>query len=135
LLAELAVYKSKSSSGAGEGAPEEDEEAAALKEEMATVKARVDAARLDLAAVNKRHAELSRKYDAVPLRAELVQYQRRFVELYDEIAAKHRETKQYYTLYNSLEDQKVRQCNPWSFGIWMCYHGLQIRICVRFRCK
>ena len=81
-----------------------------MAEETAIVKSRVDASRLDLAGVNKRLAELSRRHDAVPLRAELVQYQRRFVELYDEIASKHRETKQYYTLYNSLEDQKVRIC-------------------------
>jgi hypothetical protein len=59
---------------------------------------------------------LQRKIDDVPSRAELTQYQRRFVELYEQgsvnmmrllmfaVAAKHRETKQHYTLYNTLCD-------------------------------
>lgn len=50
---------------------------------------------------------LQRKIDDVPSRAELTQYQRRFVELYEQVAAKHRETKQHFGLYNTLCD--VRQ--------------------------
>jgi hypothetical protein len=34
------------------------------------------------------------------------QYQKRFLELYNEVAAKHRQTKQFYTLYNTLEDKR-----------------------------
>uniref|UniRef100_A0AAR5Q5A4 Coiled-coil domain-containing protein 93 n=1 Tax=Dendroctonus ponderosae TaxID=77166 RepID=A0AAR5Q5A4_DENPD len=49
---------------------------------------------------------LHRIVDDVPCRAELAQYQHRFLDLYDQVAAKHKETKQYYSLYNSLEDQR-----------------------------
>ena len=50
---------------------------------------------------------LQRKIDDVPSRAELSQYQKRFIELYDQVAAKHRETKQHYILYNTLLDVKL----------------------------
>jgi len=49
---------------------------------------------------------LQRKIDEIPSRAELSQYQRRFVELYNQVSAKHTETKQFFTLYNTLEDTK-----------------------------
>ena len=35
-------------------------------------------------------------------RAELVQYERRFVEVYEQIAANLEETRRYYTKYNTL---------------------------------
>jgi hypothetical protein len=97
---------------------------------------------------NREIALLQRKIDEVPSRAELSQYQKRFVELYDQgapsflfvslscwlggvfvalicllcvfsllllfvwithvsVANKHRETKQYYALYNTLTDTKL----------------------------
>ena len=37
-------------------------------------------------------------------RAELVQYERRFVEVYEQIAANLEETRRYYTKYNTLTD-------------------------------
>lgn len=60
-----------------------------------------------LARKNREIASLQRKIDEVPSRAELSQYQRRFVELYNQVAAKHKETKQFYTLYNTLDDTKM----------------------------
>lgn len=36
-----------------------------------------------------------------------MQYQRRFVELASQVLTKLRETKQFYTLYNSLDDTKL----------------------------
>ncbi|XP_063701709.1 coiled-coil domain-containing protein 93 [Culicoides brevitarsis] len=48
---------------------------------------------------------LNRALD-VPSRSELAQYQRRFLELYTQVSAKHKETKQFYTLYNTLNDTK-----------------------------
>lgn len=68
---------------------------------------KLKALRLQLAKKNRSIATLQRQLDEVPSRAELAQYQRRFLELYNQIAAKHKETKQYYTLYNSLEDSRV----------------------------
>ncbi|KAH1003232.1 coiled-coil domain-containing protein 93 [Dendroctonus ponderosae] len=63
-------------------------------------------ARRQLANRNRTVARLHRIVDDVPCRAELAQYQHRFLDLYDQVAAKHKETKQYYSLYNSLEDQR-----------------------------
>jgi len=47
---------------------------------------------------------LKRKIDDVASRAELVQYERRFVELYEQIASNLEETRRYYTKYNTLTD-------------------------------
>ncbi|XP_030752713.1 coiled-coil domain-containing protein 93 isoform X2 [Sitophilus oryzae] len=62
--------------------------------------------RLNLAKKNQIVAKLQRQLDDVPNRAEMNQYQKRFLELYNQVAAKHKETKQYYTLYNTLEDKR-----------------------------
>ncbi|KAL1527059.1 hypothetical protein AB1Y20_015743 [Prymnesium parvum] len=51
-------------------------------------------------------ALLQRKLDDVPNRAELVQYERRFRELYHQVASKLEETKKYFNLYNTLEERK-----------------------------
>ncbi|XP_075386387.1 coiled-coil domain-containing protein 93 isoform X2 [Tenrec ecaudatus] len=56
---------------------------------------------------NREIAILHRKIDEVPSRAELIQYQKRFIELYGQISAVHKETKQFFTLYNTLDDKKV----------------------------
>ncbi|KAF5276525.1 hypothetical protein FQA39_LY06594 [Lamprigera yunnana] len=63
--------------------------------------------RLQLARKNRSVALIQRKLDEIPSRAELAQYQKRFLELYNQVAAKHKETKQYYTLYNTLEDTRT----------------------------
>ncbi|XP_034231941.1 coiled-coil domain-containing protein 93 isoform X2 [Thrips palmi] len=65
------------------------------------------AVRLRLARATRTTASLQRQLDDVPGRAELAQYQRRFLELYSQVAAKHKETKQFYTLYNTLSDTKL----------------------------
>ncbi|XP_031837895.2 coiled-coil domain-containing protein 93 [Nomia melanderi] len=67
----------------------------------------VTKARLQLAKKNRAIASLTRQLDDVPGRSELTQYQRRFMELYNQVSAKHKETKQYYTLYNTLDDTKL----------------------------
>ncbi|XP_063964183.1 coiled-coil domain-containing protein 93-like [Lytechinus pictus] len=63
--------------------------------------------RLLQARKNREISQLQRKIDEVPTRAELTQYQKRFVELYNQVASTHRETKQFYTLYNTLDDTKL----------------------------
>ncbi|KAK6482995.1 coiled-coil domain-containing protein 93-like [Huso huso] len=63
--------------------------------------------RLLLARRNREIAILQRKIDEVPSRAELTQYQKRFIELYGQVAATHKETKQFFTLYNTLDDKNV----------------------------
>uniref|UniRef100_A0A671KRP5 Coiled-coil domain-containing protein 93 n=1 Tax=Sinocyclocheilus anshuiensis TaxID=1608454 RepID=A0A671KRP5_9TELE len=56
---------------------------------------------------NREIAILQRKIDEAPSRAELTQYQKRFIELYSQVSATHKETKQFFTLYNTLDDKKV----------------------------
>ncbi|XP_072029875.1 coiled-coil domain-containing protein 93-like [Amphiura filiformis] len=63
--------------------------------------------KLLLARKTREIALLQRKIDEVPTRAELSQYQRRFVELYNQVGNTHTETKQFYTLYNTLDDTKL----------------------------
>ncbi|KAM9804578.1 coiled-coil domain-containing protein 93 [Neosynchiropus ocellatus] len=63
--------------------------------------------RLLMARRNREIAILQRKIDDVPSRAELTQYQKRFIELYSQVSATHKETKQFFTLYNTLDDKKV----------------------------
>ncbi|XP_046603725.1 coiled-coil domain-containing protein 93 isoform X2 [Neodiprion virginianus] len=70
-------------------------------------KERVNKLRLQVAKKNRAIASLTRQLDDVPGRSELTQYQRRFLELYNQVSAKHKETKQYYTLYNTLDDTKL----------------------------
>ncbi|XP_071102764.1 coiled-coil domain-containing protein 93-like isoform X1 [Haliotis cracherodii] len=86
----------------------EDKARAGLIDKQYTAdKEKLHKIRLLLARKNREIAGLQRKIDEVPTRAELSQYQRRFVELYSQIAAKHKETKQFYTLYNTLDDTKL----------------------------
>ena len=53
---------------------------------------------------NRAISNTQRKIDTIPTRAELVQYERRFVELYDQVRWKFEETKQYYVRYNTLSE-------------------------------
>jgi len=55
----------------------------------------------------KRNQEISaivRLIDDIPTRAELLQYERRFVELYELVGEKLKETRKYFALYNTLEE-------------------------------
>uniref|UniRef100_A0A1B0AF18 Coiled-coil domain-containing protein 93 n=1 Tax=Glossina pallidipes TaxID=7398 RepID=A0A1B0AF18_GLOPL len=79
----------------------EEREAAIFAE-----KERIRTLKLQLAKRNRGIVAIQRQLDNIPDRTELAQYQRRFHELYNEMSAKHLETKQYYTLYNTLNDKK-----------------------------
>lgn len=91
----------------GEGSAEEKEHIAALKEHYLADQQRLQKIKALLARKNRETALLQRKIDEVPSRAELAQYQRRFIELYDQVSSTLTETRQFYDLYNSLEDQKT----------------------------
>ncbi|GAB5354631.1 hypothetical protein AAMO2058_000135300 [Amorphochlora amoebiformis] len=54
---------------------------------------------------NLQIARVTRQIDAIPTRAELLQYQRRFVELYELVSNKLVETRKYFELYNMLEEK------------------------------
>lgn len=44
-----------------------------------------------------------KQIDEIPTRIELIQYEKRFVELYDEVALTLDETRKYYCVYNTLK--------------------------------
>ncbi|XP_023245074.1 coiled-coil domain-containing protein 93-like [Copidosoma floridanum] len=77
-------------------------------------KKKTNSMKLQVAKKNRSIASLTRQLDDVPSRSELTQYQRRFMELYNQVATKHKETKQYYTLYNFLDDSKLYFCKELS---------------------
>uniref|UniRef100_A0A6B2E8B7 Coiled-coil domain-containing protein 93 n=1 Tax=Phlebotomus kandelakii TaxID=1109342 RepID=A0A6B2E8B7_9DIPT len=83
------------------------DEEAAIRNELDVEKQRLQVLRLQLAKQNRAIVTLQRQLDAIPDRTELTQYQSRFLELYNQVSAKHRETKHFYTLYNTLEDTKT----------------------------
>lgn len=56
-----------------------------------------------LAETNLEVANTSRIIDDVPTRTELIQYERRFVELYQQVEWKLEETRKYYDMYNTLD--------------------------------
>ena len=70
-------------------------------------KAKFDPFRKVSAELDREIAKLNRQLDAVPTSAELVQYERRFSELYEQASWKYAETQQAYNSYNMLTE-KVR---------------------------
>lgn len=84
-----------------------DEDIAEHQRELEVELERLKALRLQLAKRNRAYVAVNRQLDNIPDRTELAQYQRRFLELYNQVSAKHRETKQFYTLYNTLDDTKL----------------------------
>ena len=66
---------------------------------------KVNRLRRQLASVSQAAARTARQVDDCPVRAELLQYEKRFVELYRLVQEKLSETRKYYALYNSLRDE------------------------------
>ncbi|KAJ1175640.1 hypothetical protein NDU88_000927 [Pleurodeles waltl] len=86
---------------------EEKERLEIIDQQYKVEKEKLQKIRLLLARRNREIAILHRKIDEVPSRAELTQYQKRFIELYGQVSATHKETKQFFTLYNTLDDKKI----------------------------
>eukprot|EP00455_Lapot_gusevi_P003398 TRINITY_DN11393_c0_g2_i1.p1 TRINITY_DN11393_c0_g2~~TRINITY_DN11393_c0_g2_i1.p1 ORF type:complete len:700 (-),score=250.18 TRINITY_DN11393_c0_g2_i1:113-2152(-) len=59
-----------------------------------------------LARKNQEISAIQRQIEDIPTRAELIQYERRFVELYQLVAEKFKETQKYFALYNTLYDTR-----------------------------
>uniref|UniRef100_A0A665W012 Coiled-coil domain-containing protein 93 n=1 Tax=Echeneis naucrates TaxID=173247 RepID=A0A665W012_ECHNA len=91
----------------GQDTGEEKERNQLIDQQYNTDREKLQKIRLLMARRNREIAVLQRKIDEVPSRVELTQYQKRFVELYSQVAATHKETKQFFTLYNTLDDKKV----------------------------
>jgi len=86
---------------------EDDEETKQLREVEQIYEqdqAKLDKLRRVLAAKNQGIMKMNREIDEIPTRAELIQYERRFVELYEQVAEKLSETRKYYAMYNTLND-------------------------------
>jgi len=66
---------------------------------------RLEKLRKKLANVSAQVMNLERQVDAVPSQYELAQYQKRFVELENQVAAEYCETQQFVAMYNTLQDQ------------------------------
>ncbi|XP_069472694.1 coiled-coil domain-containing protein 93 isoform X2 [Ambystoma mexicanum] len=86
---------------------EDKERTEIIDQQYKIEKEKLQKIRLLLARRNREIAILHRKIDEVPSRAELTQYQKRFIELYGQVSATHKETKQFFTLYNTLDDKKI----------------------------
>jgi hypothetical protein len=87
---------------------ETEEEESLLQQEVEKHKERLKRVTLELAHVSRDVLRCQRRLDDIPSRSEVTQYQRRFVELYDQIAAKHIEAKKFYVLFNQLEDTRLQ---------------------------
>ena len=75
-----------------------------IEQSYASELSKLSKMRAALAQSNQAIARTQRLIDDNPTRAELLQFERRFVELYALVAAKLSETKKYYALYNTLRE-------------------------------
>ncbi|GAV74836.1 hypothetical protein CFOL_v3_18316, partial [Cephalotus follicularis] len=66
----------------------------------------LNSAKRELAARLRTILSIKRKLDDVPSQSELIQYERRFSELYVHIQDKLRQTRKYYATYNALLEIK-----------------------------
>lgn len=97
----------KLKTASGQDNEEEKERNRLIDEQYDADREKLQKIRLVMARRNREIAILQRKIDEVPSRAELTQYQKRFIELYGQVSATHKETKQFFTLYNTLDDKKL----------------------------
>lgn len=77
-----------------------------IEEMYAEVSSKYNRGRQLLARKAREIAKLLRNIDEVPLRSELIQYERRFTELDDLLAAKFEEYAKYFKTYNNLNEQR-----------------------------
>lgn len=78
-----------------------------LQRELAHELDQLQKLRLQVARQNRQLTTVQRQLDNIPDRTELAQYQKRFLELYNQVLAKHRETKQFFSLFNTLSQTKT----------------------------
>lgn len=60
----------------------------------------------ELLATNQKILNLVKKLDKMPSSMEIVQYQRRYIELHQQLISKNKDVKKLYALYNSLDTNK-----------------------------
>jgi hypothetical protein len=107
LNAEVAALEAKEAADAQGNASNSDDarlrEIEAMHEKVTAKYARL---RQLLAERNLAVSLSSRRIDDVPLRSELIQYEKRFTELYAQVAGKLAENKKYFEACNTLEETK-----------------------------
>ncbi|KAJ1482165.1 hypothetical protein T484DRAFT_1804824, partial [Baffinella frigidus] len=69
-----------------------------------TERAKLKRLRQSLATKTQQVHLVRRKIDDMATRGELVQYERRFLQVYEQVAGNLEETRRYYTKYNTLSD-------------------------------
>ena len=82
---------------------EEDKKLADIENMYNQVTSKYNRLRQVLADANLEVANTARTIDDIPTRTELIQYERRFAELYQQVAWKLEETRKYYEFYNQLD--------------------------------
>ena len=92
-----------SASGAEEEQSEENKKLSSVEAMHDKVMSKYNSLRSVLAETNLEVSNSARVIDDIPTRSELIQYERRFVELYQQVAWKLEETRKYYAMYNTLD--------------------------------
>jgi len=82
---------------------EEDKKLSDIETMYNQVTSKYEKLRQVLADANLEVASSARSIDDIPTRTELIQYERRFGELYQQVAWKLEETRKYYDFYNQLD--------------------------------
>jgi predicted nuclease with TOPRIM domain len=108
-----------------------EDETEELKSQAERLRAKLQSKKLELGRILRTVSARERLFDQIPSRAELSQYQKRFVELHNQskelslircckglrfafkccvmkifaVALKHTETKRYFILFNTLNDK------------------------------
>lgn len=90
-----------------EDEPLSEAELKEFEEREEKIKNYIENLRIELGKLNRDVLRYNRAIDEVPGPAELLQYEKRFMELYEQVASKHKETKQYYIFYNTLYEVKL----------------------------
>ena len=86
--------------------PEEEEEIANLDALIAGEERKREKIRAGLAKIGREVAFLRRKVEDMPTQPELLQYNRRFTELYEQVMSTLEENRRYYETYNVLVEQQ-----------------------------
>ncbi|RYH11059.1 hypothetical protein EON65_39010 [archaeon] len=95
-----------------------------IEEMHGKVLAKYNHVREMLAEVNQEVASAQRLIDDTPSRTELIQYERRFAELYQQVAFKLEETRKYYDMYNALDSTLSFMQKEVSFCLPCLYNNL-----------
>lgn len=69
------------------------------------VKIKFEEGRKKLAEKNRNVIGVKREIDEIPTRSELIQYEKRLIELYEQVSSKLDETRRHINTYNTLKQQ------------------------------